>query len=274
MSFINKTHSNLVIESIKRDRWLLIGLFVVVFFIVFLTGIAFPTDDLNTLQGFEEMLDNPIFQVILGSLISLSSLQGWFALGWFSISWWIGIPFALYLGIQIFTNEIAQGTADHLLTAPVSKREIIVTRYISSALKLLIMPLTTFLAIFLTYFTLNIDFPLLDTIGIITIDYIFFLTAMSLTLFISLLLVEIKLSLLLTGAFYIFSYFFQTFGGLNPDLKIFKSLSIFEVRPYIDIYVNSATEKVLPNLAILVVLSLILFAISYFIIEKVEIRKR
>jgi ABC-type transport system involved in multi-copper enzyme maturation permease subunit len=271
---INKTHTNLFIESVKRDRWFLIGLFAVVFSIVFLTGIAFPANDPTSLQGFEEMLENPIFQVLIGSLASLSSLQGWFALGWFSISWWVGIPIALYLGIQIFSNEIAQGTADHLLTAPVSRREILVTRYISSALKLLTIPITTFLGILLSYISLNIDLPLIDTIGVITIDYLFFLTAMSLTLFISLLLVEIKRSLLLPGAFYIFSYFFQTFGGLNPDFEIFKSLSIFEARPVMEIYVTSATEKILPNLTILVVLSGFLFVISYFIIDRVEIRKR
>ncbi|MHA2338348.1 MAG: ABC transporter permease subunit [Candidatus Hodarchaeales archaeon] len=274
MSFINKNYTNLLIESIKKDRWILIGLFAVIFFLVFITGIAFPVDDLSGLQGFDEMLENPILQVLLGPLVSLSSLQGWFAVGWFSISWWIGVPFALYLGIQIFSIEISQGTADHLLTAPVSRREILVTRYVSSALKLLTIPLANFLAIYLTYLALNIEFPYVDAIGVIFIDYVFFLTTMSFTLFISLLLVEIKRSVMLTGAIYIFSYFLQTFGSLNPDLKIFKSLSIFEARPFIDIYVNSATEKILPNLAILVVLSLLLLGMSYFVIERVEIRKR
>lgn len=274
MSFINKAHTNLFIKSIKKDRWLLIGLFAGIFITLFVLGITFPADDPSTLEGFDEIMDNPIFQVLLGSLVSLSSLEGWFAMGWFSMSWWIGIPFALYLGIQIFTNEIAQGTADHLLTAPVSRREVLVIRYFSAALELLMMSLATFLGISLTFLFLNINFPLLDTIGVISLDYVFFLTAMTLTLFISLILVEIKRSLLLTGVVYVFSYFFQMLGSLNPDLEILRSFSIFETRPVIEIFVTSATEKILPNFGILIVLSGLLFIISFFIIERVEIRKR
>ena len=226
MAFIDKKHVNLFIKFIKKDRWLLIGLFSVIFVIISLTGIAFPVDDPSMLQGFEEMLENPIFQFFFGFLVSLSSLQGWFAIGWFSYSWWIGIPFAFYLGIQIFSIEIAQGTADHLLTAPVSRREILVIRYVSAALELLMIPLSTFLGISLTFLLLNIDFPLVDTIGVIALDYMFFLTAMTFMLFISLIFVEIKRSLLLTGVFYIFSYFFQIFGSLNPDIDFLRSFSI------------------------------------------------
>ncbi|MFX0183202.1 MAG: ABC transporter permease subunit [Candidatus Hodarchaeota archaeon] len=274
MPFINNAHLNLLIKSIKKDRWLLIGLFVGIFLLVFIVGVTFPADDPNQLQGFEELLENPIYQVIIGSLVSLSSLKGWFVMGWFSYSWWIGIPFALYLGIQIFTNEIAQGTADHLLTAPVSRREVLVIRYISAALELLMMPLSSFLGVFLTFLLLNIDFPLLDTIGVITIDYVFFLTAMTLTLLISLIFVEIKRSLILTGVVFVISYFFQTFGSLNPDLEILRSFSIFETRPVVEIFVTSATDKILPNFTILIVLSGLLLAFSFFIIERVEIRKR
>ena len=139
----------------------------------------FPADNPTQLQGFDELLENPIFEIFLGSLISLSSLQGWFAMGWFSVSWWIGIPFALYLGIQIFTNEIAQGTADHLLTAPVSRREVLAIRYFSAALELLMMSLSTFLGIYLSFLFLDIDFPLLDTIGVIIIDYLLNLQGVS-----------------------------------------------------------------------------------------------
>lgn len=274
MSFINKARTNLFIMSIKKDRWLLIGLFAGIFITVFTLGMTFPADNLTQLQGFDELLENPIFQVFLGSLVSLSSLQGWFAMGWFSMSWWIGIPFALYLGIQIFTNEIAQGTADHLLTAPVSRREVLVIRYFSAALELLMMALSTFLGIFLSFLFLNIDFPLLDTIGVITLDYVFFLTAMTFTLFFSLILVEIKRSLIVTGVVYVLSYLFQTFGSLNPDLEILRNFSIFETRPLMEIFVTSATEKFLPNFGILIVLSGLLFVISFFIIERVEIRKR
>jgi ABC-type transport system involved in multi-copper enzyme maturation permease subunit len=274
MSFITKIHTNLFIKAIKKDRWLLIGLFAGIFITVFVLGMTFPADNPTQLQGFDELLENPIWQVFLGSLVSLSSLQGWFAMGWFSASWWIGIPLALYLGIQIFTNEIAQGTADHLLTAPVSRREVLVVHYVSAALELLMMPLSTFLGISLTFLLLNIDFPILDTISVITLDYVFFLTAMTLTLFFSLILVEIKRSLLLTGVFYVFSYFFQVVGSLNPDLEILRSISIFETRPVIEIFVTSATEKILPNVGILIVLSSLFFILSFFIIERVEIRKR
>ncbi len=274
MSFINKTHVNLFIKPIKKDRWLLIGLFIGIFFTVFLVGITFPADDPNQLQGFDELLENPVWQGFLGSLINLSTLQGWFAMGWFSISWWIGIPFALYLGIQIFANEITQGTADHLLTAPVSRREVLVIRYVSAALELLMIPLSTFLGISLTFLFFNINFPLLDTISVVTLDYVFFLTAMSFTLFFSLILVDIKHSLILTGVIYIISYLFQVFGSLNPDLEILRDFSIFETRPLVEIFVTSATEKILPNFSILIVLSCLLFVISFFIIERVEIRKR
>jgi len=274
MLFINKAHSNLFIQFIKKDRWLLIGLFLGIFITVLILGITFPADDLTQLQGFDELLGNPIFEIFLGSLISLSNLQGWFAMGWFSVSWWIGIPFGLYLGIQIFTHEIAQGTADHLLTAPVSRREVLAIRYFSAALELLMMSLSIFLGIYLSFLFLDIDFPLLDTIGVITLDYLFFLTAMTLTLFFSLILVEIKRSLIVTGIIYISSYFFQAFGSLNPDLKILRSFSIFEARPLMEIYVTSATEKILPNFGILIVISGLLFMISFFIIERVEIRKR
>ena len=274
MSFINKAHANLFFMSIKKDRWLLIGLFTGIFITVFTLGMTFPADDLTQLQGFDELLENPIFQVFLGTLVSLSSLQGWFAMGWFSVSWWIGIPFAFYLGIRIFTNEIAQGTADHLLTAPISRREVLIIRYFSAALELLMMALSTFLGVFLSFLFLNIDFPLLDTIGVITLDYVFFLTAMTFTLFFSLILVEIKRSLIVTGVVYVLSYLFQTFGNLNQDLEILRSFSIFETRPLIEIYVTSATEKILPNLSILIVLSGLFFVISFFIIKRVEIRKR
>jgi len=258
-------------QFIKKDRWLIIGLIAVLVLFIVLIGVVYPTEGEGAV--FDEILENPLYEALLGpALASLGSLEGWLASLWLSWTWWVGLPLAIYLSLRIFAVEISQGTADNLFVAPVSRKEVILTRYFTSCLVLLIVPVSSFAGILGTYLYFGKQFPLEEALGIAVVDYLFIVAALSITVLVSIVLVEMGKTLIMVGGFYLISYFGQTLGSISEDLQLLRDFSIFQTRPIMEIFVFSATDKILPSAVLLVVITIVTLLASLIIVEKVEIK--
>ncbi|MFW9991883.1 MAG: hypothetical protein ACFFD4_07465 [Candidatus Odinarchaeota archaeon] len=267
-----KNHVLLAKQFIKRDGMLIIGVLIGLTLTIAFVGVVYPGE--GEAEGLDEMVQSPLYQAMLGPMLaSLGSLEGWLGMGWLSWSWWVGLPLAFYLGLRIFTLEIAQGTADNLFVAPVSRKEIILTRYLTSCLIIFTVPVSGFIGAIITYLYLGEQLPLGEMLGVVAVDYLFYVAALSLTVLVSVMLVEMGRTIVVVGAFYLASYFSHTIGSMNEDLQLLQDFSIFQARPIMEIFINSATDNVLPNSLLLVALAAILLAASLIIAEKVEIRR-
>ena len=74
------------------------------------------------------------------------------------------------------------------------------------------------------------------------------------------------------GVFYLASYFSQTVESLSEDWQFLRDISVFQIRPVMEIFILSATEMIIPNILLLTALSAVLLVVSLVLVEKVEVR--
>jgi len=275
MNLLNNAKIQLMWKFIKKDLYILLGMFVIIFVLIFWVGIMFPeVSDNGFYDALNELLKNPLYEFLIGPVISITSIRGWIALGWLSYSWWIGLPLGIYLGVRILSIEVSQGTADQLIVTPISREVILLSRYFISLIELLFIPCASTIGIVVTFIFINEEIPYSNLIAVFLLDYFFFIAVLTITVFFSIILIDLRKIILIVAGFYFVSFFSFTFGGMNPDFEILKNLSIFRTRNVVDVFVTSVTTDVIPNLVFLSIFILVFLILSYFWINHVEIKSR
>ncbi len=275
MKFLNKANLQLMWKFMKKDLYILVGMSILIFILIFWVGIMFPeVNDIGFYDALNELLKNPLYEFLIGPIISITSIRGWIALGWLSYSWWIGLPLGIYLGVRILSIEVSQGTADQLFVTPISRKAILLSRYTTSLIELLFIPCASTIGIIVTFIFINENIPYSSLIAVFLLDYFFFVAILTVTVFISIILLDLRKVILVVAGFYFGSFFSFTFGGMNPDFNFLRDLSIFRTRNVIDVFVTSVTTDVIPNLIILSIFIMVFLILSFIWINRVEIKSR
>jgi len=265
------------LKYLKRDKFLLIGVFLLIFILIYWLGLMFPQEgDPSFLEGLEGLLENPLYQFLIGPAISVTTIKGWLALGWLSYSWWVGLPLGIYLGVKVLAMDLNQGTADQLFVTPVSRRIILISRTAIALLESLIVPVSSSIGIITVYLVFDKEnpLPMEELILIFLLDYFFILVVIFLTIFMSLIITELRKIILLISGYYFGSFFMLTFSGMSQDFEFLRDFSIFKTRPVVDVFINSNLDEVVPDLLFLLLLSLILFTTCIILIDRIEIRSK
>ena len=127
-------------DNRRNILWWGLGMSLMGLYIV----IAYPM--IKGYEEFSELMESPIFQVILGEVGQLdwASPQGFLGIEFFS---WIPLILAVYaviFGINITGAEEARGTIDILLSTPTPRWQIIVEKFLAYIVSVaLILGITT-----------------------------------------------------------------------------------------------------------------------------------
>lgn len=264
------------LKFLKRDKFLLIGIFLLIFVLIYWLGLMFPQGgDPSFLEGMEALLENPLYQFLIGPAISISTINGWVALGWLSYSWWVSLPLGIYLGVRIFALDLNQGTADQLIVTPVSRRSILISRSITALMESLVLPVSSTIGIIAVYFVfVEEPLPIEELSIIFLLDYLFITGIIFLTVFLSLIISELRKTILIISGYYFGSFFMLTFSGMNEDFRYLQDFSIFKVRPVVDVFINANFSDVGGHLLFLFLLTLVLFVASVVLVERIEIKSK
>ena len=264
------------LKFLKRDKFLLIGIFVLIFVLIYWLGLMFPQDgDPSFLEGMEALLENPLYQFLIGPAISVSTIKGWVALGWLSYSWWVSLPLGIYLGVKIFALDLNQGTADQLIVTPVSRGSILISRSITALFEGIIVPISSTIGIITVYFVFADESLPFEELGIIfLLDYLFITGIIFLTVFLSLIVSELRKAILIISGYYFGSFFMLTFSSMNEDFSYLQDFSIFKARPVVDVFINGNFSDIGGYILFLFLLTLTLFVASLFLVDRIEIKSK
>lgn len=169
-----------------------------------------------------------------GSGISLFTVEGFLNVEFFN-PWWIFIMggFAMAMASAIVGREMEKKTVEFLLSLPVSRFSLLLTRFLSTLLAIFLLSSLTLVTLYL--FSLYYDFTL-KTVGLLYLflyGFTFTSSLASLTLFFSLFFKERSKSISVTVAILIASYLVESLSGIYDKLEWINPLALFHYyKPY------------------------------------------
>lgn len=268
---------NLLKNSLK-ERWLSSLTFAVGLFFYCWTIVAILPMMLvgPTMVEFEKILSQfpkELLSLLAGGGIDISqffTVEGFVSFELFSL-WWIIIVggFAINLALGIVAKDTSEGTIELLMSNPLKRETIVITRLISSSLILF------FLAFFTTYVfklfcifnDISLSFIVLTIVGLY--GWLFFEVILLFTFFLTIVLKEGGKATLFSFLFLLSSHILNALGSMHKIIDSFRPLSIFY-------YYNPAQyliEKKIDftHLAIFLVVIFSLFTLSLLIYRKKDI---
>ncbi len=218
--------------------------------------------DVEAWEKIIKLYPEEMLTFVSGSAGNLLTIEGFLNIEFFN-PWWILIMggFAIAMASAIVGREVEKKTVEFLLSLPLSRFSLLLTRFLSTLLAIFLLSSLTLFAFYL--FTLFYDFTI-KTEGLFYLflyGLIFTSLLASLTLFFSLFFKERSKSISLTVAILIASYLVENLSVIYDKLEWISPLALFHYyKPY------QALKGEL-SYHILVLLGLfLLFAVASFLI--------
>ncbi len=217
---------------IKRKSILLWSLSLSGFFIFYMAFFPTLVKDSSAFESIMESFPKELLSAMgLNRELSLASLLGYFSLTFTLIQLGLGIQSAIY-GFSILSEEERELTADFLMTKPVSRTKIYLSKLIAAFLSLMITSLLVALGgwISLIFFNGNEPYETTHVILLFMTIPIFQLIFLSLGMVISLLFQKVRSVLSLSMGLVLGLYVVNSIKGLldNEGLGYFTPFHYFE----------------------------------------------
>lgn len=192
----------------------------------------FPTIDKMSAQLNEIMKTMPsgLFKAfnIDPSSLSFGNIESLLAGKHFSMVWPImAIILAISIANYLIVNEIDNGTAESLMSLPVKRSRIFISRYFTGLLLLVIFNILSIFCIFPLAGIHNVDFLWQNNVALFIGSTVFIWACYSIALFISTLFSEKGKANMVSGGIVLVSYFINILAGLKDSLVNLKYFSIF-----------------------------------------------
>ena len=232
----------IILQVLKEQKWaLLIYSLVVVGFIWVYTAL-FPV-----MQGSIEQMSD-LLKAMPESLTKgmnfdpslLSSFEGFIGNEKFSIFWIIiSAIFVISMSTNFIANEIETGTAEFLLSQPVSRLKIFLGRFFGGSFCLLIFCLISFLSIFPLTAMYDISIHSDRFLHIIPISFLFVLSVFALSMLFSAIFSEVRKVSFCTSGVLLIMYVLHISSNLKESLSGLKYYSFFYYFNLNDILINN-----------------------------------
>lgn len=163
-----------------------------------------------------------------------STIEGFISLEFLAL-WWLIIVggYALSSAIGVVAKELEEGTLETLLSQPIKRWEIIVTRFVLNAIYLAFLSFFTVgcLAFFGNIYDIKLNISGLIIAGFA--GFLFFLLMFTFTLFLSLILKDRGKAVIISLTFFIVSHLLNAFSDFTKTIERFRPLSLFNYyRPH------------------------------------------
>jgi ABC-2 type transport system permease protein len=159
---------------------------------------------------------------------SFSNLANYTSIETFGFTWPIlASIFAIGLAGATIAGEIEKGTLGMLLSLPIPRWKIFLSKYLSGLLSILLLVIFSVLPIILAALLLNINFHTTGFIYIAILCLLFSFAIFSLGLMFSALMNEKSHLYGVMGTIVLLMYIANTIAGLKPSLNNLKYISFF-----------------------------------------------
>lgn len=220
-----------IIWRVLKDKktmmlaYCLIGIGFIVMYTAMFPSIKAQTD---TLKEVMKAYPESVMKAMGIKSIDFSVLASFISMEYFSILWpLLAIMVAISLGGFSIAGEIESGTAPLLLSLPLSRGMIYISKVISSALGLAIFSLCTIPTIWPIAKIFNSDISLPNLLLVTLSGYLFGLTVLALATFLSTIFSEKGKAYFISGGLLIIMYALNVVSALKDSYSDLKYSSLF-----------------------------------------------
>lgn len=268
---------NLLKNSLK-ERWLSTltftgGLFLYCWLIIAIIPVMFTASTTKEMENILSQYPKEILSLLVGGGTDISqffTIEGFISLELYSL-WWIIIVggFAISLALGIIAKDTNEGTMELLLSYPLKRETVVITRLLASTI---ILAFLAFFTVFTTYLlSIFYDIPLsftgLTIVGLF--GWLFFEVILLFTLFLTMILKEGSGATLISFTFFLSSHILNALSSLNETIEKLSFLSIFKYYNPTQYLVDKKID--LTHLTMFLILIVALLILSVLIYRKRDI---
>lgn len=197
------------------------------------------SSDLKTLEQLWENYPEGL-KAAFGANVTIATFDGFLTLEYFSLMWVIiAAAFAISISTAAFAGEIEKGTMELLLSQPLSRRVIALTRMAYLKIGLALIIAATMLPIVLGALLVDEEISLAGILALSLQGFLLFLSIAGLGFFFSALMSDRGRAVFITVGLLIFSYALDLLSQFSDFVDNFHFLSLFNYYdPYR--YIHSA----------------------------------
>jgi len=229
------------------------------------------TRDMKAEGAYDKLMENPIMKSFIGDTVDIYSVKGFLYMELFgSFTMYIIIYFIIqYAGA--FCSEMETKTIDILLSTPLRRRNLFISRYLSWIVLELLFIVSWILCIGIGVRMIDKadEVPLVDIARTMFYFLPFILSVQSLCMFISVLTNESKKAYGISLGIYFGMYFFEIINGISENLNFLKYFTLLHFTDPGLVFI----EGVIPwrDTLVLAIVAIVLFAAGLFVFERKDL---
>jgi len=190
--------------------------------------------------AFNDLLNNPVYQALLGGASDMSTYQGFFSIELFVIVEFLMLFLAVFLPVRIISTEVEKNTLDIALSYPIPRWHFLAQKYLVYISQMIFIPVGIIISAVVTTEGLNYlnDEGLIVLATPATFNYeglllsafamfILFFSLGALSLLAAALFLESGRSLTAAGILCIGMWIINSIGGLVENLNFLQDFSFF-----------------------------------------------
>ncbi len=249
---------------------------VIIIFIPFI-GSIWP-ELREQMVAFQELLDSPIYRVMLGDLVDLSTWQGMYFMYIFMLLEWVMIFATIFIPARLISSEMDNNTLDVMLSYPIPRWRYGLEKFSVFLTYNFLYPILILITTFLTnQAMINLDFIAADeAVDLLLVAYagigswLLFFALGSLSFFCGMVFLESNKAMAFSGLVVLVQYMMERFGGIVESINFLQEFSVFHYLTYQSI--NHSGKILIGDVIIVAAVGLIATAGALYIFEKRELK--
>lgn len=261
-----------IYKELSQRRWAILGFCLGAFLFLLLYVSIYPSFQ-NESAKFNEVLESypkALLEAFNIDQLNLNSLSGYVSVEHFSLVWpLMAIFFTLSMAGQTIAGEIEKGTLTVLLSLPLGRPKIIISKYLSGIISLLIFIISSIFTLIplAKLFSLSISVENVGKVALLSM--MFSLAVYSVGILFSSIFSEKSRVYFVVGGLLLIMYIANIVSGLIKSLDSLKYLSFFHYYQPDKAIVQG--RLYLSSFIVFVVTIAVTFALSNYIFSKRDI---
>ena len=268
----------LTIYRKNLKKYWVIGVSFPIAIIIFIPFIGSIWPELREqMTVFEELLKSPIYRVMLGDLVDLSTWQGMYFMYIFMLLEWVMIFATIFIPARLISSEMDNNTLDVMLSYPISRWRYAAEKFGVYLTYNLLYPVLILAMTFLTNeMMISLDFITAEeAVDLLLVLYagigswLLFFALGSLSFICGMVFLESNKAMAFSGLVILGQYMMERFGGIVESINFLQEFSIFHYLTYQSI--NHSGKILLGDVIIVLSVALIATASALYIFERREL---
>lgn len=204
------------------------ALIVAVLILLYVFFIGYSAPATKNMGGLDDLMKNPAIKALVGNMtVSITSFEGLLALKGFLIMGLVVGVYMAFLAASFLAGEIEHKTCDLLLSLPVSRESIVLSRFLVMIPIVMLIAICEIAGVYLSarYIEYNVDMTWF--VYAITLMALLSLAAGALAMLISALMSDGRSAALASVGVLVGMYFLETLGSSIEGLDWIRRLSLF-----------------------------------------------